>query len=58
MYADDTSLSCRYDDAHQLNEAMNKGPAAAIEWLKGNKLSLNVAKTKAMVIATKQKDKC
>ena len=56
MYADDTSLSYRYDDIHQLNEAMNKDLTTVFEWLKGNKLSLNVAKTKAMIISNKQKE--
>ena len=53
MYADYTSLSYRSDGVHQLNEAMNKDLANVFEWLKGNKLSLNVAKAKAMVISTK-----
>ena len=50
MYADDTSISYRSDDTHKLQEAMNKDLTTVVEWLKGNKLSLNVAKTKAMVI--------
>ena len=57
MYADDTSLSYRSDDAHLMNEAMNKDLTTVFEWLKGNKLSLHVAKTKAMVIASKQKER-
>ena len=36
---------------------MNKDLTTVFEWLKGNKLSLNVAKTKAMVISTKQKER-
>ena len=36
---------------------MNKDLTTVAEWLKGNKLSLNVAKTKAMVISTKQKER-
>ena len=58
MYADDTSLSYRSGDIRQLNEVMNKDLTTNVEWLKGNKLSLNVAKTKAMVISTKQKERC
>ena len=53
---EDASLSYRSDGVHQLNEAMNKDLATVSEWLKGNKLSLNVAKAKAMVISTKQKE--
>ena len=37
---------------------MNKDLSTIVEWLKGNKLSLNVAKTKAMVISTKEKERC
>ena len=33
---------------------MNKDRTTVVEWWKGNKLSLNVAKTKEMVISTKQ----
>ena len=57
MYADDTSLSYRSDDIHQLNETMKKDLTSVFEWLKGNKLSLNVAKTKTMLITTKQKER-
>ena len=42
---EDTSLSYRSD-------------GFVFEWLKGNKLSLNVAKAKAMVISTKLKEWC
>ena len=57
MYADDTSLSYRSDDVQKLNESMNKDLTSIFEWLKGNRLSLNVTKTKAMAILTKQKEK-
>ena len=36
---------------------MNKDLTIVLAWLKGNKLSLNVAKTKAMVISSKQNEK-
>ena len=57
MYADDTSLSYRSDDVQKFNEAMNKDLTSVFEWLKGNRLSLNVTKTKAMAKLTKQKEK-
>ena len=57
MYADDTNLSYRSGDVQKLNEAMNKNLTSVFEWLKGNKLSLNVTKTKAMAILRKQKEK-
>ena len=53
IFADDTSISYRSDDIHKLQEAMNKDLTTIVEWLKCNRLSLNVAKTKAMVISRK-----
>ena len=35
---------------------MNKDVTTVVEWLKGNRLSVNVEKTKAMIIETKQKE--
>ena len=55
MYADDTSLCLKSRDISQLNEAINDDLAHLDSWLKGNKLSLNVAKTQSMLIATKPK---
>ena len=55
MYADDTRLSCMNDNLFRLNEALNTDLKSLDKRLKGNKLSLNVAKTKSMVISTKPK---
>ena len=55
MYADDTSLCLKSRDISQLNEAINDDLAHLDSWLKGNKLSLDVAKTQSMLIATKPK---
>ena len=55
MYADDTSLSYQNYSIHQLNRTLNQDPKALDKWLRGNKLSLNVAKTQSTVISTKQK---
>ena len=57
MYADDTSLCYRSSDITQLNEAINNDLSKLDTWLQGNKLTLNVAKTHSMLIATKQKHK-
>ena len=52
MYADDTSSSYMNSNLVGLNEALN----ADLESLdKGNRLSLNDAKTKSMIISTKPK---
>ena len=55
MYADDTSLSYQNHSIHRLNRTLNQDLKALDKWLRGNKLSLNVAKTQSMVISTKQK---
>ena len=53
MYADDTSLCHISNDISKLESAINEG----LYWLKGNKLSLNVAKMNSMLICTKSKRK-
>ena len=55
MYADDTSLCHQSHNLTQLNEAINNDLKQLDTWLKGNKLSLNVAKTHAMLGTTKRK---
>ena len=55
MYADDTSLSYQNHSMRQLNRVLNQDLKALHKWLRGNKLSLNVAKTQSMVISTEQK---
>ena len=55
MHADDTSLSLQNHSMSQLNRDLNQDLEALDKWLRGNKLSLNVAKTQSMVISTKQK---
>ena len=55
MYADDTSLCHMGNDISKLETAINEDLKLLDKWLKGNKLSLNVAKTKSMLICTKPK---
>ena len=55
MYADDNSLCLKSRDISQLNGAINDNLEYLDSWLNGNKLSLNVAKTQSMSIATKPK---
>ena len=50
MYTDDTSLAFQSDRTSQLTEALNDDLKNLHLWLKGNKLSLNVAKAKSLVI--------
>ena len=55
MYADDTSLSYKSKDLTQLNMAINDDLRKLETWFKGNKISLNVAKTHSMLICSKSK---
>ena len=55
MYADYTSLCYQSPDLTRLNEAINCDLRKLDNWLQGNKLSLNVAKTHFMLVTTKQK---
>ena len=57
MYADDTSIYHSSKDIMKLNTALNEELWRLDRWLQGNKLSLNVAKTRSMLITTKQKKK-
>ena len=50
-----TSLCHQLHDITQLNEAINNDLAHVEKWLRGNKLSLNVMKTHALLISTKPK---
>ena len=53
MYADDTSISYSTKNIEDLTETLNKELKCLKEWLQGNKLSLNVIKTQAMVIGSR-----
>ena len=57
MYADDTSLCSRSKDLTELNKALSEDLQRLDYWLQGNKLSLNVVKTKSLLIASNQKQK-
>ena len=57
MYTDDTRIYHSSKDIMQLNTALNEELRSIDKWLQGNKLSVNVAKTRSMLITTKQKKK-
>ena len=57
MFADDTCLYHQSNDLSLLNEAINEDLTYVDNWLKGNKLSLNVMKTHSMLISIKPKPK-
>ena len=53
MYADDTSISFTEKSVNDLNMTLNKELDSVRKWLQGNKLSLNVLKTQAMVVGSR-----
>ena len=57
MYADDTSLCHMPNDISKIESTINEDLELLDNCLKGNKLSLNVAKTKYMLICTKSRRK-
>ena len=57
MYTDDTSIYHSSKDIMQFNTALNEELRRLDRWLQGNKLSLNVAKTRSILITTKQTKK-
>ena len=57
MYADDTCLYFQSKDLSRVNEALNEDLSHLDAWLVSNKLSLNVAKTKSILVSTKAKRK-
>ena len=57
MYADDTAISYSPDTSDELDLVINEELSYIEKWLQGNKLSLNVVKTQAMIIGSKPKIK-
>ena len=55
MYADDTSISYSSKSDDSINSAINDDLSNLKLWLEGNKLSLNVSKTQAMLIGSRAK---
>ena len=55
MYAYDTRFYFRAASLARLNETINKDLQSLDHWLKGNKLSLNVARTASINILSRQK---
>ena len=57
MYTDDTSVCSRSKEMKVLNGALNKDFQRLAYWLQGNKLPLNVVKTKSLLTASNHKQK-
>ena len=52
MYADDTTLSHSSKTIVDLSENLNRDLCILKQWLQGNRLSLNLTKTQAMVVGS------
>ena len=57
LYADDTVLYIQGDTAEDATEALQPDLNSFTKWYNSNKLSLNVSKTKLMIVGTRQKVK-
>ena len=55
MYADDTTLTTSAEDPHVLEHKINYDMNLIQSWLSANKLTLNVKKTKYMLIGSRFK---
>ena len=55
MYADDTTISYSSDNMEDLVVVVKSELSRLNRWLQGNRLSLNVVKTQAMIMGSKQK---
>ena len=55
LYADDTNIIYENTDANAIIKTINMEMPKIIEWIKSNKLHINVNKTVAMLFHTKQK---
>ena len=55
QYADDTSIFVKGSSLLSISEIINNGMKQVNEWLKNNRLSLNVSKTNYMIMSGKGK---
>ena len=55
MHADDTTLSHSSKNIVDLSENLNRDLCNLKQWLQGNKLSLSLIKTQAMVVGSRRK---
>ena len=55
MYADDTHLTCAGDNADNIQLHLNHDLDNDHNWLKANKLILNMTKTEFMILGSRQR---
>ena len=53
MYADDSMVYASASTVEELNEVLNKELMLIKEWVTGNRLALNIEKTKSIVLGSK-----
>ena len=53
MHADDTTISYSSNNIDDFNDNLNRDLNCLKQWLRGNKLSLNVIKAQAMVVGSR-----
>ncbi len=54
LYADDTYLCYQHDDLKTLNDTVNEELKKVYEWLASNRLTLNIKKSKYMIVTKKR----
>ena len=55
MFADDTVLYCSYKSPEELQQKMNTDLERVCDWLKMNHLTINIKKSKFMLIGNSQR---
>ena len=55
LFADDTALYCSAESSSDLQQMLNEDLASVAKWLNDHKLTLNVAKSKFMIIGSSQR---
>ena len=55
LFADDTALYCSAKSSTDLQQMLNEDLASVAEWLNDHKLTLDVAKSKFMIIGSSQR---
>ena len=54
MYPDDSTLYASATTAREITATLTRELPSVLEWVVGNKLALNISKTKSIVIGTNQ----
>ena len=55
MYADDAQLTYASDNIYKIQASLNEDNENVHDWLRANKLALNMTKTEVMLIGSRQR---